>query len=318
MPGVLRRLKDQAIDIVHVQTPNPTMLLALAMTRLGIPLVVTHQSDIIKQKVLKYAMRPFEHIVYHRAAKILCSSPCYLGGSAFLQNYKDKTESLPLAIDLSPYLNPSAKAEKVAIELRQKHEGPLWLAVGRLVYYKGLATAIRALAHVPGKLIVIGSGPLKSELEALALQIGVADRVVWWGYATEDELVGAYHAATAFWFPSNARSEGFGLVQVEAMASGCPVINTAIPHSGVAWVSRDGESGLTVPINDSGAFAAAARRFVDDPGLRRRLSVGARQLATQEFDFMTMGRRSVEIYNRVLGTDSTAPASQKAQQATAG
>jgi glycosyltransferase involved in cell wall biosynthesis len=315
MPGLLRKLKAQNVDIVHVQTPNPTMLLALAMTGLGIPLVITHQSDIIKQKILKYAMRPFEHMVYRRAAKILCSSPCYLAGSDILQRYKNKTESLPLAIDLSPYLNPCGEAMKVAADLRQKNGAPLWLAVGRLVYYKGINTAIRALANVPGKLIVIGSGPLKSELEALAREVGVADRIFWWGYATEAELVGAYHAATAFWFPSNARSEGFGLVQVEAMASGCPVINTAVPHSGVAWVSRNGKSGLTVPIDDPTAFAAAARRLVEEVGLRERLAVGAKELAVREFDHMVMGRSSLAIYNQILGFETDTAATAVARQA---
>ena len=65
------------------------------------------------------------------------------------------------------------------------------------------------------------------------------------------------------------------------MASGCPVINTAVPHSGVAWVSRDGESGLTVPINDADAFATAVRRLVEEPGLRDRLGNGARAGATR-------------------------------------
>ena len=66
----------------------------------------------------------------------------------------------------------------------------------------------------------------------------MADRVVFPGDLPHYlDLVPYYLAADAFWFPSNARSEAFGLVQVEAMACGCPVINTAIPHSGVAWVS---------------------------------------------------------------------------------
>src|SRR6202012_1379106 len=112
--------------------------------------------------------------------------------------------------------------------------------------YKGLSTAIDALAHVPGHLLIIGTGPLERELRARALERGVADRITWAGHVERDELLGAYRAAAALWFPSNARSEGFGLVQVEAMASGCPVINTAIPHSGVSWVWRHEESGLTI------------------------------------------------------------------------
>src|SRR5262249_58399124 len=132
------------------------------------------------------------------------------------------------------------------------------LAVGRLVYYKGLHNAVKALATVPGRLLVIGEGPAQAELRRLADAEGVADRIIWRGHVGADELVGAYQAATALWFPSNARSEGFGLVQVEAMASGCPVINTAIAGSGVSWVSRHDETGLTVRVNDPAAPAAAA------------------------------------------------------------
>ena len=140
-----------------------------------------------------------------------------------------------------------------------------------MVYYKGLDTALKALVSAPGKLLVIGDGPLEKSLREQAQRFRVADRVVWHGRASADELVGAYHAATALWFPSLARSEGFGLVQVEAMASGCPVINTAVPASGVAWVSSHEETGLTVPVGDALALAAAARRLVEEPGLRDRL-----------------------------------------------
>ncbi len=142
-------------------------------------------------------------------------------------------------------LEPSDTAKSMPCNRRGGTGEPLWLAVGRLVYYKGLHNAVKALPAVPGRLMVIGEGPAKPELQRLAAAEGVADRIIWRGHVSEDELIGSYHAATALWFPSNARSEGFGLVQVEAMASGGPIVCTAIPASGVAWVSRHAESGLT-------------------------------------------------------------------------
>ena len=112
----------------------------------------------------------------------------------------------------------------------------------------------------------------------------------------DEDLIAHHLAADAFGCPSNARSgRRSALVQVEAMASGCPVINTAIPHSGVPWVSRHEESGLTVPVDDPAAFAAAARRLLEEPGLRDRLAAGARARAIAEFDDATRwaaGRQS--------------------------
>jgi rhamnosyl/mannosyltransferase len=185
---------------------------------------------------------------------------------------------------------------------------PLWLSVGRLIYYKGLKHAVAALKHVPGKYVVVGTGPLECELRAQAEGLGVADRIVWLGHATQDELVGAYHAATALWFPSIARSEGFGLVQVEALASGCPVINTAIPHSGVAWVSRHEETGLTVGVGDEPAFAQAALRLHQDSNLRAKFAAAGRERVVAEFSHRVMALRSLSFYAAALAEEK-APAS---------
>jgi rhamnosyl/mannosyltransferase len=174
------------------------------------------------------------------------------------------------------------------------------LCVGRLIYYKGLAIALAALRDVPGRLLIIGTGPMDAELKSQALELGVADRVLFHGRADTDQLVGAYRAATALWFPSTARSEGFGLVQVEAMTSGCPVINTAIAGSGVAWVCRHDREGLTVPVNDPAALAAAAKRLLTEPGLRERLAGAGRIRAADEFDHRIMAARSLEVYRSVV------------------
>jgi rhamnosyl/mannosyltransferase len=293
--GALRRLRGEA-DVLHLHAPNPTMTLALAAVRRRARLVITHHSDVVRQRFLGRLFRPFERLVYGGADRILCDAPGYAEGSSLLSDYRDKLGVLTLGIDLRPYREPSAAAREHAARLRAEHGEPLWLSVGRLVYYKGLHNAVKALAGVPGRLLVIGEGPVKADLQRLAAAKGVAERIVWRGHVTPDELVGAYHAATALWFPSNARSEGFGLVQVEAMASGCPVINTAIPASGVAWVSRHGETGLTVAPDDAGALTSAAWRLLEDAALRERLADGARRRAVGEFDDQVMGRRSLGIY----------------------
>lgn len=295
-PKHFGKLVNQSYDVVHLHTPNPTMLLAWVTMRPRIPLVITHHSDIIKQRILKYALRPLEHLVYSQASRILTDSPKYLEGSRFLQIYKDNLEILPLGLDCSKYLRPTTAALAYSRCLKECGT-PIWLSVGRLVYYKALHVAIEALASVPGILIIVGVGPLEKELKKQAKQLGLENRILWLGRVSEDELAGAYHAATALWFPSNARSEGFGLVQVEAMASGCPVINADIPGSGVPWVSRHEQEGLTVSINSPSALAQAAKRLLNEPDLRNRFATASR-LRASRFNHIIMAKQSFEIYER--------------------
>jgi glycosyltransferase involved in cell wall biosynthesis len=298
------RQVNQPNTIFHLHTPNPTMLLAIALLMLDkkVPLVITHHSDVIRQKILKYALRPFECLVYSQSSQILTDSYQYIEGSKFLQQYPHKTDALPLGLDISIYTHPNQQALAYSRSLKEQHGNIIWLAIGRLVYYKALHIAIQALTRVPGKLLVVGVGPLATELKALAQKLGVENRVVWLGPVNEDQLVGAYHAATALWFPSNVRSEGFGLVQVEAMASRCPVINANIPCSGVPWVSRHEQEGLTVPINDPVALAEAAKRLLKEPGLRNRL-VKASLIRAQYFNHINMAQRSLELYEKVLSPE---------------
>jgi glycosyltransferase involved in cell wall biosynthesis len=305
-PGLSTALSRVEADVLHLHVPNPTMILAILAARPPQPIVVTYQSDIIRQRVRGWLFRPLERLAYRRVSSILQTSPLYSGGSSFLRPYLDRLDVLANGIELAPYLDPSPEHQAEAERIRVAHVGPLWLGCGRMVYYKGFPVALHALRHVPGTLILVGGGPLLEPLKRLARKLGLADRVIFAGNLPHYlDLVPYYLAADAFWFPSNARSEGFGIVQAEAMASGCPVINAAIPHSGVAWVSRHEETGLTVPINDPEAFAAAARRLLDEPGLRDRLASAARKRASDEFGHLNMAERSFEVYRRVL--DRTAP-----------
>ena len=302
-PELVRALRRVDADVLHMQVPNPTMIVALLQARPRAPLIVTYQSDLVRQRVLGPMFRPLERLAYRHVRAILPTSPTYVPGSRFLRPYGDRIEVLPMGIDLEPYLHPSAEDRAEAERIRDRYPGPRWLGCGRLIYYKGFLNAIRALRRVPGTLILVGDGPDRPLLEAEANRLGLADRVVFPGSMPYQKVIPYYLSASAFWFPSNARSEAFGIVQVEAMASGCPVINTAIPHSGVAWVSQDEQTGLTVPMDDPEALADAARRLLEEPGLRDRLAASARARAVAEFDHRVMAARCLEVYRRVLGRE---------------
>ena len=275
-PELVPALREVEADVLHMQVPNPTMILALLQARPKIPLVITYQSDVVKQRLRALLFRPLERLLYRRAAAILPTSPPYAAGSRFLRPYSDRVEVVPMGIDLERYLHPSADDRAEAERIAKTYRGPIWLGCGRLIYYKGFPNAVRALTRVEGTLLLVGDGPDRSALEAEAKALGVSERVVFLGSMPYQKIVPYYLAAEAFWFPSIARSEAFGIVQVEAMACGCPVINTDIPHSGVPWVSRHDREGLTVPMNDAVALAEAANRLIREPGLRNRLAEAAR------------------------------------------
>ena len=300
-PDLGRAIRDSGADLIHLHTPNPSMIFGLMCSGDRTPLAVSHHSDIVKQKLRRIAFGLMERACYDRAALVLAMSPTYVDGSAPLQRCREKVGVLPIGLNLDPILNPSRDVLARSVALKQTVAGPIWFSCGRLVYYKGLETALRALQSVPGTLLIAGAGPHRRRLERTVIRLKLDRRVRFLGRIDSDEeLIAHYLAADAFWFPSNARSEAFGLVQVEAMAAACPVINAAIPGSGVPWVSRHEESGLTVPINDSAAFAAAAMRLLDEPGLRARLAAGAQNRAVAEFGQMEMGRRSLVFYQDSL------------------
>jgi rhamnosyl/mannosyltransferase len=178
-----------------------------------------------------------------------------------------------------------------------KYHRPIVLSVGRLVYYKGFEYLIRAMAAIKGSLIIIGNGPLKAELLRLASRVGISERLTILDQV--EDVTPFYHAADLFVLPSIARTEAFGIVQLEAMAAGKPVINTQL-HSGVPFVSQHGITGLTVPPADTAALARAINRLLGDPALRASYGAAARLRTQEEFTVDRMVARTLAIYHHVI------------------
>ncbi len=305
--GVRKFLRnaEKNFDVLHLHVPNPALCVWLASFKPKVPLVVTYHSDIVKQRFIRKPFRVVEDWVLSRVNQIIVATQAYRDSSDVLSRYLDKTTVVPFGLDLAPYRRPTEKSLAFARQLEEQFgDAPLWLCVGRLVYYKGFEYAVRALKDSPGRLMIVGQGQLYDSLQALAESLGVADRLVWRSSLDDDELRGAYLASTALWFPSVVRSEAFGLVQIEAMASGCPVINTDIAGSGVSWVSLDGISGYTVPVENPTELAKAACRLADNPELRAELSAGAIQRAEEIFDIRKMTARTTHVYDSILNSNA--------------
>jgi rhamnosyl/mannosyltransferase len=296
-PGMPAQIRNAEADIVHIHLPNPMAVLAYLGSGHRGRLIVTYHSDTVRQKVLGALFEPLLHRALRQSSAIIATSPDYRRTSAVLARYLERCHVIPYGIALAQFeqSDPAAVAQ-----LRSKFGERLVISVGRLVYYKGFEYLIQAMRRVDGRLLLIGDGPLRGKLEELAKSIGVRDKVIFAGEIQNQEVIPYYHAADVFALASVARSEAFGIVQIEAMAAGLPVVNTKL-DSGVPFVSLHEQTGLTVPPEDPEALAAAISRLLDDPALRAGYGQAARLRARQEFSLETMTKRVTDLYQAVLG-----------------
>lgn len=136
---------------------------------------------------------------------------------------------------------------------------------------------------------------LQAQVQALAL----TERVHFLGEIADEVLPALYHQAHLFVLPSNARAEAYGIVLLEAMASGLPCVSTEL-GTGTSWVVQDGVTGRVVPPQDPAALAAVIRELVDDPEKRRVMGQAARLRVETEFTQELMTRRVMEVYESLL------------------
>jgi colanic acid/amylovoran biosynthesis glycosyltransferase len=216
---------------------------------------------------------------------------------------EERIAKLPMGVDLSRYrFTERRKPDYRAFRL---------LTVARLVEVKGVEYALRGIAMIkdecPGlRYVIAGDGPLRSKLEALATQLGLAQTVEFLGEVSQEQAVFLYEAAHAFVLASvvtdSGEEENQPVVLAEAQASGLPVIATAI--GGVPESMRDGESGLLVPPRNSGALASAMLWLIDHPEAWGPMGRAGRVHVEKHFNLERCHDQLVDIYRRVLMPDT--------------
>ena len=293
--------RKEPFDIVHLHFPNPLAHLASLLLPKSIKRVITWHSDIVRQKRLLAFYLPFLRRVSLRADALVAATPAHFTASTQIPNNLPaaKRHVIPYGRDfsdlaLTPHVTEictSLKAKATTVST----SGHIIFALGRHVYYKGFNVLIEAMQHVDAQLILGGDGPLKAELQLQTERLGIGHKVTFTGSIPEADLVAYFNACDVFCLPSVEQSEAFGLVQLEAMACGKPVVCTQL-NNGVNVVNQAGITGLAVPVRDATALAEALNKLLHDDALRSKLGQQAKAHAINGYSLSAMSSSHLALY----------------------
>jgi len=287
----LKKLIDES-DIIHHHYPFPTMEVSLLryLNKLqNKKLIITWHANIKNSRWswIEKFYNPMIEKLLNRADYIIVTSPQLFEASDILKNYKNKTKVIPLSFDPKYKISgPKKMPENRKFEL---------LFVGKLRKYKGVEYLIEAIQNLSINLTIVGNG---EELEILRDQVNslsLKQQVRFITNVSDDELSKIYHKSDLFILPSINEAEAFGVVQLEAMANGLPVINTNL-DSGVPFVSLNDFSGLTVEPKCSKSLKSAIVKIIQNKELYELFSANAIERA-ELFTRRKMSETYLEVYN---------------------
>lgn len=297
---LVREAANAQADVLHVHSPFPLAEFALRHAPNGPKVVVTHHSDVVRQKLLLKLHAPFYRRFLERADALLPTSETYARTSPWLRPHAAKCHVVPLGVDAGRFSPGTRQPVGGTPPLRL-------LFAGRLRYYKGLDTLLRALTTLPRHigLDVVGRGPMEAPWRALAQHLGLAERVVFHGEVDDAGLVAAYRSADVFVLPCNCRAEAFGTVLLEAMACGVPCVTCEV-GSGTSWVVQDGVTGCVVAPAAPAALAHAIAALDADRPRLRALGDASRRRVEQCFTEPVMVAAVQRVYEEIRRSPETA------------
>jgi glycosyltransferase involved in cell wall biosynthesis len=303
-------LPSLKLDVIH--SNHPIALGDVAARRakkLNLPLVFTFHTQYIEYAdeytaaYVPFSQAFVEGIIVEKLARYLNQCQHIVTPSdsikQILAEYAglaDRVTTIPTGIDLTPY----RQADGQAIRRRyQWDQAKVLVSVGRLAEEKNVKTLLAAVAKVMAqndevRLLLIGDGPQRSELEAYTRDLGIAERVRFTGRIPFDDIPAHLKAADIFCFASITETQG--LVTMEAMAAGLPVV--AVNATGTRDAVADGVEGLLTE-DDSEALGQALKRVLDDQSLLARLKAAAVKKA-ETFDMMVQAQKMGAVYRQAI------------------
>jgi glycosyltransferase involved in cell wall biosynthesis len=308
LPGLVWTLRG--FDVIHLHYPffgGEFTALAARLSRT--PLVITYQHDVLLTGPMglieRVQRQTTGRLTLYAAARILFSSLDYGRAShvrPLLRGHEQVLGELPNGVDVTAF-SPGDPPADLRTRHRLAHGDRVVLLVAgldRAHFFKGVNILLAALAQLPPPItgVIVGDGDLRPIYEARAQGLGITERVIFAGRVSDAELPRYYRLAEVTTLPSVTMGEAFGLVLVESMACGTPVIATNLP--GVRTVVDHGRTGLLVAPNDATALAAAIARVLSDDAERRAMGQRGRAKVEAYYDWKQIGTNLEDLYRQVL------------------
>jgi glycosyltransferase involved in cell wall biosynthesis len=288
-----RAVRDFKPDVVHAHWWVPSGMVAATLRT---PFVVTsHGSDVRLLESSPPARALARRVLGRASAVTTVSSFLQRDLLRFLPTLETPIEVLPMPLDVAHFASGSAEAKAIP---------PRILYAGNLVASKGVDLLIEAVARlrdrgVECELRILGEGPERGPLEALARSRGIADVVTFSPFLPQSEMPAEYGRSTVTVLPSRGNAEGLGLTLVEALLSGSAVVGT--PAGGIPEVVIDGKTGLIARDGDATDLAQKIGRLLSDDALREWLVRCGAERARERHAAIAAAARFISLYEQVRG-----------------
>jgi glycosyltransferase involved in cell wall biosynthesis len=283
-------------DIIHIHSPNP---LAEVLSLFTDKKTIIHwHSDIVKQKIAYQFYKLIQKKVLQKAKKIIATSPQYLNTSDQLKDYKDKAVNIPLGLNTKRLEIEDENTEEFKKIKNKIANKKIVLAVGRLVEYKGFEYLVEASRFLKDDIVILiaGGGPLYDRLQNKINNLNLSNKVLLLGRINNVSVF--MKNSDLFCLPSISRNEAFGLVLVEALYFGKPLVTANVDGSGMNYVNIHNKTGLVVPPKDPKALAEAINMILSDENLYSRFSKNAKE-RFKEFEIDSIADRIIKIYQEL-------------------